>query len=132
VSASVSLRPCIFDVADDHVVFGGEFAPRGFEHGVGLADARRHAEKNLEPSAFLRGLLALKRTQQRIGIGAVAVVHEFILTNPGPDSASKYSDSQHDCGGLLREAKPFTRALRGKTSARTRRHHAAASFYLAS
>jgi len=78
-----------FDVADDHVAPGGEFAARGLEHGVGLADARRHAEKNLEPSAFLRGLLALKRTQQRIGIGAVAVVHKFILTNPELDSASK-------------------------------------------
>ena len=60
-----------FDVADDHVASGGKFAPRGFEHGVGLADAGAHAEKNLEPAAFLRGLLALDGTQQRVRIGAV-------------------------------------------------------------
>jgi hypothetical protein len=83
-----------FDVADDHVAPGGEFAARGFEHGEGLADARRHAEKDLELAAFLRGLLALQRTQQRIGIGAVAVVHEFILTNSAPDSASKCSSTR--------------------------------------
>jgi hypothetical protein len=38
----------------------------------------------------------LKRTQQRIGIGAVAVVHEFILTNPAPESASKCLGSHHE------------------------------------
>jgi hypothetical protein len=54
-------------------------ASRGarLEHRVGLADAGRHAEKNLEPTAFLRGLLALDGTQQRIGIGAVLVSHAF-------------------------------------------------------
>ena len=47
------------NVAYDHVAPGGEFASRGFEHGEGLAHAGAHAEKNLEPSAFLRGFLAL-------------------------------------------------------------------------
>ena len=50
---------------------------RGVQHGVGLADAGRHAEKTFEPTAFLRGLLALDGTQQRIGIGAVLVSHAF-------------------------------------------------------
>ena len=71
-----------FHVADDHVASGLQFAMRGFEHGVGLAHAGAHAEKNLEPPARLRGFLALDGTQQRIGIGAVAITHEFILPNP--------------------------------------------------
>ena len=49
-----------FDVTDDHVAPGGEFASGGFEHGVGLADAGGHAEKDLEPAALLGGLLALQ------------------------------------------------------------------------
>src|ERR1035441_7354152 len=71
-----------FDVTDDHVAPGGQFASRGLEHGEGLAHAGAHAEKNLKLAAFLRGFLALERTQQHIRIGAVAAVHEFILTNP--------------------------------------------------
>jgi hypothetical protein len=35
-----------FDVADDHVASGGEFASGGLEHGVGLADAGAHAEEH--------------------------------------------------------------------------------------
>ena len=95
------------NVTDDHVAPGGQFASRGIEHGVGLAHAGAHAEKNLKLAAFLRGFLALERTQQRIRIGAVAAVHEFILTNPAPDSASKRSSSQHDCGSFPMPARQF-------------------------
>ena len=78
-----------FDVADDDVAPVLQFALRRLEHGVGFADARAHAEKNLEPAALFLGGFALKRGQQGVGIGALAVVHKFTLTKPTPNSASK-------------------------------------------
>ena len=66
-----------FDIADDHVASSFQLTLRGLQHGVGLADAGRHAEKNLEPTAFPGGLRALDGTQQRIRIGAVVVSHGF-------------------------------------------------------
>jgi hypothetical protein len=51
------------------------------------------------PSGPGRGFLALQGTQQGVGIGAVAVVHEFILSNPAADSASRCSSSRQNCGG---------------------------------
>ena len=66
--------------AADEVVTGLQLAVRGFEHRIGLADAGAHAEKNLAPTALLRGLLALEGTQQRVGIGAVLVSHAISVT----------------------------------------------------
>ncbi|MDR8759380.1 hypothetical protein FEP90_01054 [Burkholderia multivorans] len=44
---------------------------RGLQHRVGLADAGRRAEEDLEPAAPLLFLVALQLVEQLIGIGAV-------------------------------------------------------------
>ncbi len=59
-----------FDIADDDVASGRQFAAGGFEHGVGFADARRHAEEDLELAALFFGLLPLQGGEQRVRIGA--------------------------------------------------------------
>ena len=62
------------DVADQHVdAFAGLLAT-GLEHGVGLADAGRRAEKDLQLAARFLGLFGLHAEQQGIGI-ASTVVH---------------------------------------------------------
>ena len=71
------LAPMCLDVANDNIAPSLQFAMRGLQHGVGFADAGAHAEKNLQPSAFHSGFLALDRTQQRIRIGSGLVGHTF-------------------------------------------------------
>ena len=57
------------DVADPHVdALFGLFAA-GFEHRVGLSDARGRAEKDLQLAASLFSLLGLDTRQQSVGIG---------------------------------------------------------------
>ena len=80
-----------FEVADDDIAPGGEFAAGGFQHGVGLAHAGAHAEENLELAALLAGLVALNRGKQRIGIGTVALGHVVTLTGRAPDLEPKHS-----------------------------------------
>ena len=80
-----------FEVADDDIASGGEFAAGGFEHRVGFAHAGAHAEKNLELAATLAGLVALNRGEQRIGIGTVTLGHGFSLMNPWRNSAFTFS-----------------------------------------
>jgi hypothetical protein len=60
-----------FDDADDDVVPIAQLLLGGAQHGVGLADARAHAEEHLEPAAAGAGLVALERGEQRVGIGTV-------------------------------------------------------------
>ena len=71
-------------------------APRVLQHGVGLADAGRGAEKNLQPASFL----PMERRQKRVriracGVGSVGWGHRrswvvmTLLTHPAPNSAAK-------------------------------------------
>ena len=46
-------------VSDDDVGAAGQGGARGLEHGVGLADARRGAEENAQPTAPRLGLCSL-------------------------------------------------------------------------
>jgi len=71
------LAPVRFDIADDHVASGRQFAPRGFKHGEGLAHPRRHAEKNFQPAAMLLRFVTLDCGEKRIGIRAVVVHHSL-------------------------------------------------------
>ena len=89
------LAPVGFEVTDDDVAPGGEFPAGGGEHGVGLAHAGAHAEKDLEPAALCPRGFTLDRRQQRIGIGSVAFGHTVTLTHPAPNSASKRSPAPH-------------------------------------
>ena len=76
------LAPVGFDVTDDDVASGGQFAAGGFEHGVGLADARGHAEEDLQLAALLAGLLLLDGRQQRVGVGPGLVTHGCTIVGP--------------------------------------------------
>ncbi len=58
------------DIADDHVDARGGLLARGFEHGIGLADARRRAEKYLQMTARRCAGLALHALQKYVGIGS--------------------------------------------------------------
>ncbi len=69
-----------FHVADDQVAPVFQLALRRFEHGVGLAHAGAHAEKDLEPPALLARGLGLEGRQQGVRIGALAVVHKVNLS----------------------------------------------------
>jgi hypothetical protein len=55
------------------------FLPRGLQHGVGLAHARRHPEKNLQSAATSCRLLALHLREKRIRIRPFGLTHEAIL-----------------------------------------------------
>ena len=72
-------------------------ALRVLQHGVGLADARRGAEKNLQPARSLPA----ERRQKRVRIGASGVrsvgwghwrswVVTTLLTHPALNSAAKH------------------------------------------
>src|ERR1700733_14156064 len=85
-----------FDEPDDDIDAFISQAPRVLEHGVGLADARRGAEKDLQPA---RGLPA-ERRQKRVrirasGVGSVDLGHlsswvlTTLLTHPALNSAAK-------------------------------------------
>ena len=66
--------PVRLDIADDDVDAFGLLAPRRLEHRVGLADAGRRAEEDLQLAAARGPLLRLHVREQGIGIGA-AVFH---------------------------------------------------------
>ncbi|MNS54019.1 hypothetical protein D3C72_867980 [compost metagenome] len=51
------------DHADDDIIALGFAAPRGAQHLVGLADAGRHAQKNLQPPTLSRGGRGLGRRE---------------------------------------------------------------------
>ncbi len=67
----VGLGPAVrLDVADDHIHAFGPALMRGLEHGVGLADAGRVAQKNLQRAARLARLLRLDLRQEFIRVRA--------------------------------------------------------------
>ena len=55
-----------FQVGDGDVSAGSQFAAGGFEHGISLADARAHAEKDLEMAALFPRRFALDGGQERV------------------------------------------------------------------
>jgi hypothetical protein len=69
-----------FDVADDDIDALALGALSGAEHGVGLADARGHAEKDLEFASLCGGLAFLDRGQQGVWIRAIVLSHERNVT----------------------------------------------------
>ena len=64
-----------FDEADDDVDALLLQTPRAFEHGEGLADARRHAEIDLEAAAALRAT-ASARSASGSGRAARGLGHD--------------------------------------------------------
>ncbi len=60
-----------FGNADHHVRAFVVTAARGLQHCIGFADARRRAEKNLQPASLTFFFVALQLVEQLIGIGAV-------------------------------------------------------------
>ncbi len=60
-----------FGDADHHVRAFIGTAPRGLQHRIGLADARRRAEENLQPAPLTLFFVALQLVEQFIRIGAV-------------------------------------------------------------
>ena len=60
-----------FGDADHHVRAFIVTAARGLQHRIGLADAGRCAEKNLQPASLTFFFVALQLVEQLIGIGAV-------------------------------------------------------------
>ena len=64
--------PVRFHIADHHIDAGRSRAARGFEHGIGLADAGGSAEEDLKPSPSLERLALLEFGQQLVGIAAIA------------------------------------------------------------
>ena len=84
------------DEPDDDVDAFVLQAPRVLQHGVGLADAGRGADKNLQPASGLPAERRQKRVRIRAsGIGSVGWGHRrswvvtTILTHPAPNSAAK-------------------------------------------
>ena len=72
--------PVGFDDADRDIDAFRFAGLRVLEHGVGLAHAGAHAEKNLELAAFPRPFLTLDRGEQGIGIWPSQLGHGNILT----------------------------------------------------
>ena len=60
-----------FHIANDHVGAVGDALSRRFQHGIGLADAGRHAEEDLELSALLAGFVFLDGARR--GSGQVVI-----------------------------------------------------------
>jgi len=76
VQQGLGLAPAMgLDHPDQDVAAAGPVAGGGAEHGVGLAHARAHAEEDLQPAAPGPLLLALERSEQRIGSGSGRVGH---------------------------------------------------------
>ena len=85
------------DEPDDDVDAFISQAPRVLQHGVGLANAGRSAEKNLQPAR----ILPAERRQKRVrigasGVGSVGLGHRrswvvtTLLTHPALNSAAKH------------------------------------------
>ena len=74
-SASVSLRPWVSTTPTTTSMPSFSLRARLMQHLVGLADAGRRAEEDLEPAA---AFLALGRLEQRIGRGALFEVAPLI------------------------------------------------------
>jgi len=70
------------DIADNNVGVGFALFAAGFEHGIGLANARCRAEEDfqLAPSALLARFFTLDSSQQRIGIRSVFSRHTTLLS----------------------------------------------------
>src|SRR5205823_1380983 len=64
-----------FNIADHQIAPRLQLALCGFQHRVGLANARAHAEENLEASALSLRRLALERGQQSIRAWARRLSH---------------------------------------------------------
>ena len=62
------------DIADDHIGAGGAQAPRGLQHGVGLADAGGGAEEDAQTPALGAGLLGLDVSEELIRIGPTSAM----------------------------------------------------------
>jgi hypothetical protein len=76
------LAPVGFDVANDDVPPGGQLPAGGFEHGVGLADTRGHAEEDLQLAALLAGIVLLDSRQQRVRVRPGLVTHGLTIAGP--------------------------------------------------
>lgn len=81
-----------FNVADDDGAAGSGFAMGGLEHGVGLADARAHAEEDLEAAAALPRLRGMDGGQEglRVAMGAGFQDSGFKISDPSlqfPDAS---------------------------------------------
>ncbi len=68
-----------FDIADDDVASGGEFAAGSLKHRVGFADAGSHAEEDLQPSTLGPGILFVQGCQQDIRIGPRTIAHNLSI-----------------------------------------------------
>jgi hypothetical protein len=68
-----------FDNADDDFAAVRLFLPRGLQHGVGLAYARRHPEENLQFAAGGLRLFALHARENRVWIRPFGLAHATIL-----------------------------------------------------
>ena len=72
VEERFGLRPAVgLDIAHDHVHACRLELARGFEHGEGLADARRRAEEELETALRLARLFLLGAGKQSLGVRPV-------------------------------------------------------------
>ena len=69
-----------FEVADDDIASGGEFAAGGFEHGVGFAHTGAHAEKNLQAPATGAGRFTLDGGEEMVRIWTLAFFHKLKVT----------------------------------------------------
>ena len=76
------LAPVGLDVTDDDVPTGGQLTSRGFEHRVGLADARGHAEEDLQLAPLLASILLLDSRQERVWVRPGLVTHGSIIPVP--------------------------------------------------
>lgn len=65
------------DIADGDGTPRLQLALRRFEHGVGLAHAGAHAEEDFESATLRSRGVALDRSQQRVGTGALGFAHGF-------------------------------------------------------
>ncbi len=65
-----------FGDTDHHVRAFIGTAPRGLQHRIGLADARRRTEENLQPAPLTLFFVALQLVEQFVRIGSV---HAFCL-----------------------------------------------------
>jgi hypothetical protein len=71
----------------------------GAQHGVGLADACGHTEKDLEFAALGGGLAFLDRGQQGVRIRAIILSHERIVADLRQKGTLK-SAFMHTGGGM--------------------------------
>jgi hypothetical protein len=87
------------NIGDDNIYAFALGALGGAKHGVGLANAGRHAEKDFEFAAFRGGLAFLDRGQQGVRIRAIILSHERIVADLRQKGTLK-SAFMHTGGGM--------------------------------